>query len=88
MKCFCRKDRKFNIFTLIPNTKEDRDLFWVFRRDDVIFMFTLGFIFIISAWLNALLVYVGAPDEKSTNKFQFGTFILALNVIIFIIGRF
>ena len=86
MKC-CRNERKFNLCTLIPKTKEDRDCFWVFRRDDTIFMFTLGFIFGIPTWLNALLVFIMKKDEKSLSEFGMRSLIFGLYCLIYFIGR-
>ena len=64
----CKISHNFNLLTLYPKTKEDRDNFWVFRCVDIgrmIYMqFAIGFIWIIQYAFEA----VYKPETHSLNQ--------------------
>ena len=86
MEC-CRNKRKFSLCTLIPKTKEDRNLFWVFRRDDIVWLYPFYFIFPMLMWLSSLYVNMTVPNENSLNILAFASLIIALLLLNLFIGR-
>ena len=86
MKIF-NSNRKYNLLTLRPTTKEDRKEFWNFRSEDINEMFTyyVGFGFLYLAL--HLFNYVKDPTRPLLSQLASYSVLVALRFVVWLIGK-
>ena len=73
--------------TLRPTSKEDRELFWRQRCDDIVESLTVTAAIAGLAWATYLCAYLANQDEKSLSRMLINTMFFLPYIAMCLVGR-